>query len=366
MRSHDHKSHVSAHASATHVKAAGHTHAASTSTTPPVIPPAGDQDNEGNASVIIGVAGSAVAGTAGNDHIMAAANDTMTGGGGNDEFVIGASSGSSVITDFGVSGANASIIDLKHSGVASTSFTDLMTHVTEVSGSAVIDLGNGNTLTLNGIDMTSLTAANFELPGSGGHGGHDGGQGGGDHHGGGDDHGGQGLDGGFGGHDHGGMFGFAPAVITGTSISGGGDTLTATAANTIIIAGAGNDTLVAAAGNDQLIAGTGNDSLVGAAGNDIFNGGTGNATMTGGSGNNVFAFSGEHQAFGNAEITNFVTTGNDILRFEGLAGVHSFTDLGAHLTQAGANTVIALDATHSLTLDNVSMSALSAADFVFC
>ena len=58
--------------------------------------------------------------------------------------------------------------------------------------------------------------------------------------------------------------------------------------------------------------------------------------------------------------------GSDIIRFEEIDGVHSFAELGSHMSQAGANTVITLDATHTLTLDNVSMSALSAADFVFC
>jgi len=335
----------------------------------PHIAPVAGAGGHDDVAPIVGVASSAVTGTAGNDRIVAAANDTMTGGGGMDEFVIGANSGSSVITDFGVSGANASIIDLKQSGVASTTFTDLMTHVTEVSGNAVIDLGNGNTLTLDGVDMTTLTAANFELPGGGNQGGHGhggrGGEGGhgGEHHG----HGGGMGD----GHDHGGpfglggLFGNGPAVITGTSVAGGGDTLTATAANTIIIAGAGNDTLVAAAGNDVLKAGAGNDNLTGAAGNDLFIAGSGNATMTGGSGNNLFSFSGEHgNTLGNAEITNFVS-GNDHIRLDDLSSIHGFADLAAIMTQVGANTVIAVDATHNITLDNVTMSALSAADFAF-
>lgn len=290
----------------------------------------------------------AVTGTTGNDHIMAGANDTLTGAGGNDEFVIGPASGKTEITDFGVSGATAGIIDLKHSGVASTTFGDLLTHVTEIGGNAVIDLGNGNSLTLDKVDMAALTAANFELPGSGGSGGAGGP--GGDNHGGGDHHAGPSMFQGY-------------LQLMGTS---GDDSLTATAANTIIIGGGGNDTLIAGAGNDLLAGGGGNDSLVGSTGNDTLIAGGGNDTLTGGGGSNVFSIAGEHGTPGNTEITDFnASTGVVRLEHTGLQ-VASFADFLTHVSQIGANTVVDLGNSHAITLDNVTMSSLSAADFVFC
>ena len=58
----------------------------------------------GHAAPIAGADNVAVAGTTGDDRIVAGANDTMTGGGGTDEFILGITSGKSEITDFAVAG----------------------------------------------------------------------------------------------------------------------------------------------------------------------------------------------------------------------------------------------------------------------
>jgi len=334
---------MGSHAHNTHHNAGSHSGSVSnpTTTTAPAPTTSGGGHHHGHASAIVAADNTAVIATAGNDKIVAGANDTMTGGGGNDEFVIGANSGSSEITDFGVSGAGAGIIDLRHSGVASTTFTDLLTHITEVNGNAVVDLGNGNSLTLDKVDMATLTADNFELPGvRGGHGS--------EHHG------------------HGNTSIWQSYIkIIGTN---GNDSLTATDANTIIFGHGGNDTLTAGAGNDLLVGGAGDDSLVGGAGNDTLVGGGGNDIMTGGGGTNVFSISGEHGAIGNTEIADFVSsgTGAGVVRLED-TGLHfaGFNDFMTHVSMVGANTVIDLGNSHTITLDNVTSSSLSAADFVF-
>ena len=306
-------------------------------------------------------AAGAITGTDGNDQLTGTAaneklfggagNDTMTGGGGRDEFVFGGNSGQDEITDFNAGGPNAGIIDLRHAGLAVTGFADLMTHVSEVNGNAVVDLGNGNSITLDKVDMTTLTADNFELPGQGGHGGPHG------------DHG-------KGGHgDHGGGTG-TPATKTdlapviGTT---GDDKLTATDANSILIGRGGNDNLTGGAGNDVLAGGAGNDTLNGGAGNDTLHGCSGNDMLTGGAGNDVFVIGGNHGTPGNTEITDFTVSGAgaDVVRLEHSAiQVTGFADLLTHFTQTGANAVLDLGAGNTLTLDNVQVSDLTAADFI--
>jgi Ca2+-binding RTX toxin-like protein len=98
-------------------------------------------------------------GGAGNDKMIGGGgNDKMTGGGGNDIFVFGP--GKDVITDFNVAN-NREKIDL--SGVSSiTSFKNLKNkHLNDVAGDAVIDDGNGNTLTLDGVGIGNLDKGDF-------------------------------------------------------------------------------------------------------------------------------------------------------------------------------------------------------------
>jgi Ca2+-binding RTX toxin-like protein len=90
-------------------------------------------------------------------------NDTMTGGDGADTFVLsGANSGADVITDFDVSEDQ---IDL--SGVTGfDSFDAIMAAASENGGNVLIDLSGGNTLTLNGVSMATLTAEAFGFEGT--------------------------------------------------------------------------------------------------------------------------------------------------------------------------------------------------------
>ena len=85
-------------------------------------------------------------------------NDTLTGVGGHDEFVFAQSIGSDTIYNFNV--ATDKIDLLGFANVAS--FSDIQGHLTvDSNGDAVITLGAGETITLHGIDVGSLTAADF-------------------------------------------------------------------------------------------------------------------------------------------------------------------------------------------------------------
>ncbi|MGY4329402.1 VCBS repeat-containing protein [Bradyrhizobium sp. LB7.2] len=96
--------------------------------------------------------------------------DTLTGGIGADKFVYTSGSGPDTITDFSGSIGNDGVpghgegdtIDL--TAVAGIhSLADVQSRATQSGADAVIDFGNGNTLTLNSVDKTDLVAADFVL-----------------------------------------------------------------------------------------------------------------------------------------------------------------------------------------------------------
>lgn len=84
-------------------------------------------------------------------------NDTITGGGGADTFVIGANSGRDTITDFSINGGDR--IDLRAIGI--DSYAEFRAAATNVNGNVVVDLGNGNQLTLNGVTEQAFTGNDF-------------------------------------------------------------------------------------------------------------------------------------------------------------------------------------------------------------
>ncbi len=98
-------------------------------------------------------------GAKGNDTLNGGkGNDKMTGNGGNDTFVF--SKGNDVVTDFDALN-NKEKIDL--SGVSAiTGINNLRNNfLNDVAGDAVIDDGNGNTLTLTGVDIADLGKGDF-------------------------------------------------------------------------------------------------------------------------------------------------------------------------------------------------------------
>ena len=85
-------------------------------------------------------------------------NDTLTGMGGNDEFVFAQPISNDTIYNFNV--ATDKIDLLGFTNVAS--FSDIQSNIVEdSSGDAVITIGAGETITLHGVNAASLTAADF-------------------------------------------------------------------------------------------------------------------------------------------------------------------------------------------------------------
>ena len=113
------------------------------------------------------------------------------------------------------------------------------------------------------------------------------------------------------------------------------------------------DTLLGDDHDNLLFGADGNDILDGRAGSDVVAGGVGDDTLTGGAGDDVFVFgSGD----GHDQITDFAP--GDRIQIHGYASALS-------IEQVGADTVIRLSATDSLTLRGVDAGTLAAGQVTF-
>jgi RTX calcium-binding nonapeptide repeat (4 copies) len=140
--------------------------------------------------------------------------------------------------------------------------------------------------------------------------------------------------------------------VAGSTISGGngGQTLVGTGEEDLISGGNGKDNLSGGAGNDMLSGGNGKD---------ILNGGSGNDILSGGNGRDTFVFAAN---FGKDVITDF---DKDVVQFDH-AVFANFAAVQSHMVNDGfGNTVITLDPTNTITLQDVTVSQLHASDFVF-
>lgn len=113
------------------------------------------------------------------------------------------------------------------------------------------------------------------------------------------------------------------------------------------------------AGDDQLYGGGGNDSFVGGAGNDTFSGGAGQDLYVFGVGDG-------------RDVITYITydrgpaaTPIDVIHLSRALGVNSFEDVIARSQQVGSSTLITFDASTSIELTDISMSLLSAENFMF-
>ena len=89
-----------------------------------------------------------------------AGNDTLTGGAGGDKFVFAPGYDADTVTDF--SAAAGDKIDL--SGFTTIhSLSQVQTRATQVGANTVLNFGNGDTLTLNNVAASGLTANDFVL-----------------------------------------------------------------------------------------------------------------------------------------------------------------------------------------------------------
>ena len=106
-----------------------------------------------------------VFGNLGNDSLIGnLGDDSLIGGLGSDTFIFSGSSGTDSIADFSTAEGDLLSIaaDINGTGIAST--TDLLLRLSnDGSGNAVLDLGAGNSITLIGVDATSLSASSFIL-----------------------------------------------------------------------------------------------------------------------------------------------------------------------------------------------------------
>ena len=124
------------------------------------------------------------------------------------------------------------------------------------------------------------------------------------------------------------------------------------------MAGDGDDRVAGGNGNDTLLGGRGDDRLDGGNGGDIIDGGPGNDRLTGGSGPDTFVF---HAGFGRDVVTDFAH--NDAVSFDqGLFG--SFNDVMAAAHRVGHDTVITVDASGTVTLENILPQQLHSHDFM--
>ena len=87
-------------------------------------------------------------------------DDVMTGGAGDDTFVFTDDHGRDTITDFLAGAAGGDVIDLRRL-TAAAAFTDVMAAAAQVGDDTVIDFGDGNSITLLGVDATQLEEQDF-------------------------------------------------------------------------------------------------------------------------------------------------------------------------------------------------------------
>jgi Ca2+-binding RTX toxin-like protein len=112
----------------------------------------------GSDAVNGGIDNDTLIGGSGDDTLTGwAGDDSLTGGGASDTFVFAWSFGHDTISDF----TDVDLLDL--SAVQSiTDFSDLSSnHLSQSGGNTLIDAGGGNTITLIGVDLNSLTADDF-------------------------------------------------------------------------------------------------------------------------------------------------------------------------------------------------------------
>ena len=99
-----------------------------------------------------------ILGGAGDDALYGGlGNDTLTGGAGSDSFVFNDGGGTDTIADFSAGDGDTIAIATDINGTGIASFTDLSGRLTDSGGNLVIDVGNGQTITVSG--LTSATAA---------------------------------------------------------------------------------------------------------------------------------------------------------------------------------------------------------------
>jgi hypothetical protein len=114
--------------------------------------------------VIVGSSESnTIIGSAGDDTISGGAgDDTISGGAGDDTFGFFVGAGQDTLTDFAAGQGTEDVLDLSEFS-ALTELADVLALASQVNSDAdtLIDLGNGDTITLQGVQMSDLHADDF-------------------------------------------------------------------------------------------------------------------------------------------------------------------------------------------------------------
>ena len=305
-------------------------------------------------------------------------NDILSGAGGRDTYVISNGAGSDTITGF-VSGSGGDYLKIVDYG-----FTNLATFLaacTQAGADTVVDLGNGETLTLKNVMASRLIAANVVFAND--------------------------------------LSDVAVQIVTppsgapthwystnvaGSSLSGtsGNDQMSAGAANVTLTGGTGDDIYIVAdaattkvvekAGEgidtirtwysyalptDQSIEnltlmGAGNLNATGNALDNLITGNNASNVITGGLGSDTFTGGGGSDTFlvvkgtGAKTITDFATSGSgaDVIRLDGF-GWANFEGIKAQMVQIGSDVAVWLGGNDSLLLKNLQLASLTAANFTF-
>ncbi|AMN43777.1 family 16 glycosylhydrolase [Rhodoplanes sp. Z2-YC6860] len=235
-------------------------------------------------------------------------SDTFTGGGGADTFLIFKGTGMKTVTDFATSGAGADV--LKLDGFSWGSFDALKAQMRQIGNDTVIWLGGSDSVLLKNVQISSLTAANFNLVN-------------------------------------------VADTIVGTS---GADTLNGGDGNDILTGGAGRDTFVIDKGNGSDII---TDFTPGAAGDflDLRHYGFSNfaqlqARMTQSGGDTIIALSDtETVTLKNVRATDILSS-NVVIEFDlpnssgGTAHTFTTSVAGDTLTGTSANDYLIMNAAH--------------------
>nr|WP_323782938.1 calcium-binding protein [Amylibacter sp.] len=132
-----------------------------------------------------------------------------------------------------------------------------------------------------------------------------------------------------------------------------------------IIGNGGRNELEGEGGNDNLLGQSGRDVLFGGQGRDKLDGGTGNDILNGDGGADKFVFKGN---FGDDTITDFSTAGKrEKIDLSSINEIKNFRDLNNnHLSENGdGDAVITDNDDNTITLENISITDLSANDFIF-
>ena len=252
-------------------------------------------------------------------------DDTMTGGGGSDAFVFAPGDGDDTITDFSTADDT---IDLTAFG-QDVSFDDLTIAATTDGTGTVITLpgDDGDTITLQGVTSTDLTADQF-------------------------------------------VFGTADTLgtlfvgskeeteFTGTEFA---DTIIGAEGDDTFDGGRGNDWIFGNEGADNISGGAGNDVIFAGEGDDTINAGTGSNYVNGGAGADTFVVESGQTL---TTIGDF-TDGDDHIDLSNISGITAFSDLT--ITDDNGTAVIDLSAqgAGTIRLTGVATTDLDADDFVF-